>query len=330
MYASHPAIWAQDLVDELQKRGYSATQIVGNSGIRLGSLRGRRPTISFDKLALLFERASDLTGDDLIGFKLGQVSEFRRGGLVTFTGITSPSVETLLQNMSRYQRVMSDALMIDTGQLATKGITEWAYHVPLSVTRRQYMEFTATRIVDMLRRLTNRNLQPVKLEFRHHRKVNNAPIRKFFGCPVAFGADGNRLHLNAGDRHLPLHTADVHLHDTLLECCETALAAKKSAKTPIVVEIEREIAGGHTTQDDVAKALGMSPRTLSRRLSDEGTTFQRVMDDYREALSKSLIRNTDLQMTEIAFLTGYSNPSTFSTAFKNWTGQTPTEFRMAA
>lgn len=328
MYPSHQVIWAQDLVENLKGQGYSIAQIVGNTGIRTHALNDNRAMISFDKLALLFERAAELTGDDLIGFRLGQGREFRRGGLVTFVGISSPTVKTLMQNLERYQRVVSDAVRIDAQRLDAEGIVEWGYLVPQAVMRRQYLEFTATRVIDMLRRLTDREVRPKKLELRYQRSTNIDALAQFFGCPIEFGTDDNRMHLKSGDLGLPLKTSDTYLHETLLDCCEAALAAKKSTKTPMVVAVEREIASGHTTQGDVATALGMSARTLARRLSAEGQTFFTVSDGYREALSKNLIRDTDLRMTEIAFLAGYSSLSTFSTAFKRWTDTSPTQYRL--
>lgn len=327
MYPSHEAIWAKDLVDDLKRQGYRTAQIVGNTGIRTSALEGNRPTISFDKLAMLFERAAELTGDDLIGFRLGQGREFRRSGLVTFVGISSPTVKTLFQNVDRYQRVISDAVRIDTRRLDSEGIIEWGYLVPQAVMRRQYLEFTATRVMDTLRRLTNRELTLAKLELRYHRSTNIDVLSRFFGCPIEFGSDDNRMHLKPDDLDLPLRTSDVHLYQTLQECCETALAQRQAVKTPIVVAVERAIASGHTSQEDVASALAMSSRTLARRLADEGTTFFNVVEGYREALAKSLMQATDLQMTEIAFLVGYSSLSTFSTAFRRWTGKSPTQYR---
>lgn len=327
MYPSHQAIWANDLVENLKGQGYSLPQIVGNTGIQPHALKGNRAMISFDKLALLFERAAELTGDDLIGFRLGQGREFRRGGLVTFVGISSPTVKTLMQNVDRYQRLVSDAVRVDAKKLDAEGVVEWGYLVPQAVMRRQYLEFTATGFVEMLRRLTNRDIRLAKLELRYHRSNNTEALQHFFGCHVVYGSDENRMHLKRSDLDLPLRTSDIYLYETLKECCETALAQKQAAKTPIVVAVEREIARGHTAQASVATALGMSSRTLARRLSAEGQTYHAVLEGYREALSKNLIADTDLQMTEIAFLAGYSSLSTFSTAFRRWTDKSPMQYR---
>ncbi len=330
MHPTHHAIWGQDLINELRLQGYSNSQIVGNTGIRIQALEGDRPLVPFDKLASLFEHAAVLTGDDLLGFKLGQGREFRRGGLVTYVGMAAPTVKRFLQNVDRFQRVMSDAVRIDTQRLEGEGIVEWGYLVPQTVMRRQYLEFTATRIVDMLRRLTNRQFDLEKLELHFHRTTNIEPLQQFFGCPLEFGSDDNRMHLKTDQLTMDLRTSDIYLQDTLLECCEAALSAKKTVQTPLVVAVEREIATGHTSQNAVANALAMSSRTLARRLSEQGTTFFSVVEGYRAALAKSLISNTDLQITEIAFLVGYSSLSTFSTAFRRWTGQSPKQYQMQA
>lgn len=330
MYLSHHAIWAQDLVQELRQKGFSQAQIVESTGISMKSLQGKRPTLSFDKLATLFEHAAALTDDDLLGFRLGQGREFRRGGLVIFLGISSPTVRTLLLNLGRYQRIMGDAVRIDTSRLDKDGTVEWGYKVPQAVTRRQYLEFTATHVVTMIRQLTARDFQLEKLELRYHRSSNVEAFAQYFGCPVEFGTRDNRMYLKKNDLELHLRTADVYLYEILKDCCEAALKNKKTVKTPMIVAVERELAHGRVSQNSVAAAMAMSTRTLTRRLKAEGTTFFKVVEGYREALSKSLIESTDLQMTEIAFLAGYSDLSSFSTAFRKWTGESPRHYRQAS
>ena len=91
--------------------------------------------------------------------------------------------------------------------------------------------------------------------------------------------------------------------------------------------IARDLAGGDASIDQVAKALSLSPRTLGRRLEEEGTTFKDVREDLRRRLALQYVGGQDLGLSEIAFLLGFSDAAAFHRAFKRWTGQTPLEYR---
>lgn len=329
MTPTHIGTWGQTLIEALRKQGISDQQIVGNTGIDIRLLNTEEPRIRFDELALLFERAEDLTHDDLVGFKHGQGSDYSRGGLIAYTGTSSPTVRTLLCNLARYQRISGDAIQIDVSKLDSEGVIEWHFQVAHSVARRQYVEFGGTGLVDVIRRLTNRRVTPRKVEFRHHRKTNTKQLGMFFECPVEFGCDQNRITFKLSDLDLPLRSADGNLYKLLKKFADDALKEMPSKKASIVVSVEQCIAADPTgSQAEVANALGMSTRTLARRLTAEDTTFYGVVEGYREAMAKKMLTDTDMQATEVAFALGYADASTFSSAFKRWVGQSPTQYRV--
>ncbi|MEP1201952.1 AraC family transcriptional regulator [Tateyamaria sp.] len=328
MKPKHTGIWGQTLIESLRKQGISDHQIVGNTGINIRALEGEKPKIEFEHLAAFFERAAELTGDDLIGFKHGQGRNFRLGGLIAYTGASSPTVRTLLHNLARYQRTASDAIKINASRLNEEGIVEWHFLVERSIVRRQYVEFDGAGILDIIRRLTNRHVTPLRVEFRHFRSTNLKPISKFFGCPVDFGRDENRITMKLADLDLPLKSADDHLYKMLRQFSEEALSKLGRNKSSIETMVDQCISADPTkSQADVAKEMGMSARTLARRLTDAGTTFFSIVETHREAMAKSMLADTDMQFTEVAYVLGYNDPSTFSTAFKRWVGATPTQYR---
>ncbi|MEM1072919.1 MAG: AraC family transcriptional regulator [Pseudomonadota bacterium] len=332
MGTPHTGIWGRTLLESLQQKGFPPEMVAGNTGINIQAMQSDDPRVSFEDLALLFERAAELTGDDLIGFNQGRNWEFKRGGLVTYTGISSPTVRTLLLNLARYQRIIGDAIDIDASSFETHGVAEWQFKVPRSVVRRQYVEFGGTGIVELMRRLTGRQVTPKKVEFRHFRKSNIKTLSSFFGCPIEFGMDMNRLSFKLSDLELPLSSADENLHRLLRKFGDDALEklGASGSRPSVVLKVEACIAANAaSTQASVAKELGMSTRTLSRRLSEAGTTFFDIVENYREAIARSMLAQTDFQITEIAYVLGYSDLSTFSTAFKRWTGQTPSQFKGA-
>lgn len=325
---THSGIWAQTLVNNLRKHGIRDTAIVGNTGIDLSVLDNDDPVMSFAHLALLFERAEELTDDGLIGFELGLEADFRQAGLIAYTGMTSPTVRSFLCNLSRYQRITGDVIETNIDKLGDQGVFEWYYRVPLKVRRNQYVEFNSALLIRTLQRLTNRSLAPLAVEFRHFKTANTKPLCDFFRCRVAFGAKVNRVTFKLSDLDLPLSSADDRLFRILRKVSEEAIGTRGQPTRTLVTDVEERIATDLSkSQADVAKEIGMSTRTLARRLSNEGTTFSSIVEDYREAMAKTMLTDTVLSMTEVAFVLGYASPSAFSTAFKRWVDCSPKEFR---
>jgi AraC-like DNA-binding protein len=332
-YPAHGAIFALAIVEELEASNFSPEQIVGNTGINLQALDSDEPKLSFDKLALLFERAAELIGDDLLGFRQGKNRNLRLVGMVAYIGVSAATVRDCLHSVSRYMRIFSDALELDVSRLDEDGVLEWRYAVPASVERRQYVEFAIAGLVSDLRELTRLQLCPENLEFQHSRARHIREIEKYFGCSVSFGCGRNRVVFKQTTLEVPLQTADNHLHRVLTKLGAQVLVGNAN-KSSLLVSLEREIgdrlASGTASQEQIARAMGMSARSLSRKLAKEGTSFLKVVESYRKAMAESLISETGLQLTQIAFLLGYSDLSSFSSAFKRWTGRTPSAVRRQA
>ena len=289
------------------------------------------PVAGFGAIAALFEHAAELTGNDSFGFELGQVSEIRRSGLIAYVGLSSPTLRDALKNIARYRRVYSDAIELDTSRLDSDGVLEWSFRIPTRVPHRQQVEFFAAGLFSTLRQSLSRQICPRRVQFRHARNTNVGEFERFFGCEVQFGAAVNALWFKPSDLSLPLATADNELYKVLTRYCQEVLRRKSSNASDLVVEVDRTIADllalGEASQENVAKRLGMSPRTLSRRLAREGTTFFSTLEAMRKSLAVSYLRDSDLALAEVAFLLGYAGLSSFNDAFKRWMGKTPGQYR---
>jgi AraC-like DNA-binding protein len=332
-FPKHEAIYVKKLVEDLRGQGYSEHQVFHGTGVTEAMLEPDKPIAEFDQIAEFFEHASELTGDDTLGFMRGQKREMRRSGLICYVGVSSPTVLDFIQNVTRYRRVFSDAIELDCSTLENDGVVNWHFSVPAKIKRRQYVEFGASGFLHALRQAANRDFHPELVVFSHARNANIAEFETYFGCEVRFGAPQNSVKFKAADLALPLITADDELYKILKNCCDLALQTKARNIPPLIVDVERSIADrltkGEVTQDDVAKALGMSPRTLARRLANENTTFFKTLEGLRKALALNYLHDSSLVLAEISFLLGYSGMSSFNDAFKRWTGTTPGQYRNA-
>lgn len=330
-YPTHGAIWALRLIERLEAQGISRAALIGNTGLNLSGLDRDEPSLPFNTIAALFERAAELTGDDLLGLNAGIARDFRESGLLAYLGFSSQTVADMLANLARYSRVFSDAVEIDVSELSQTGVMRWHFTVPSNIARGQYVEFGAAGTLSDLRRLSGMDFAPESVTFHHKRRHNTSAVERFFGCSVTFGSLTNSMTFKPDTLALPLSTADEHLFKVLSKVAQDTLAKRKEIVSSTVFEVEnaiaRRLSQGTAQADVIAQDLGMSPRTLTRRFEDENTTFTKVLTAFRAHSAKDYLLNSDLPVLQIAFLLGYADGSTFSTAFKRWTGRTPAEFR---
>ena len=327
----HSAVFARTVVEDLLARGFTPEQVFRNSGFGPELLTEENPVAGFGAIAALFERAAELTGNDIFGFELGQTSEIRRSGLIAYVGLSSPTLRDALKNVARYRRVYSDAIELNTDRLDSDGVLEWSFRIPTRVPHRQQVEFFAAGLFSMLRQSVNRQICPERVCFRHARNTNIRAFERFFGCQVQFGAGINAFRFKLSDLNLPLVTADNELYKVLTRYCQEVLRCKSGNASDLIIEVDRAIADllalGEASQENVAKKLGMSPRTLARRLAREDTTFFSTLEAMRKSLAVSYLRDSDLALAEVAFLLGYAGLSSFNEAFKRWMGKTPGQYR---
>ncbi len=163
------------------------------------------------------------------------------------------------------------------------------------------------------------------------RNKNIEEFERFFGCSVSFGRRENIIEMKLSDLNLQVITADDRLLAVLRRYCEDVLSRHAAQAPPLVERVERLIADrlahGEARLDTVATKLGMSSRSLSGKLAELDTSFNGIVGSLRKDLALQYLQESNLRLTEIAFLLGYSEVSTFTHAFKRWTGITPTAYR---
>lgn len=327
----HDAVWVRQLADELGSRGHPARRLLREIGLDRRRLDGEGARIPFGLHAAFFELAATQTGDSCLGLHFGKTRDVRDAGLLGYVGLASPTVVDGLKNLWRYRRVFSDAVEIDVSKLASEGRFGWWFHGVSADTARQAIEFAASNHIRAIREATGRHIVPLSLSFAHGRSDGAAAFESYFGCPVRFGADGNTVVFRQPDLALPLATADDRLLTILRRYCEDVLARRPADPPTLVEQVERLVAdrltNGETAMPRVAAELGLSPRTLSRRLAALGTSYNAIIDELRRELAARYLNDTRLSLCEIAFLLGYTEVSTFNHAFRRWTGTTPTAFR---
>ena len=154
-----------------------------------------------------------------------------------------------------------------------------------------------------------------------------------FGCPVHFETERDALEINPESLRVPNRLGDetiARFFDQHLEAALASLPDDNSLEKRVRLTVAQLLSEGVPPLSLVAANLGLSARTLQRRLADQGQSFQNLVDQSRRELARQLLTETNYSLAEIAFLTGFAEQSGFNRAFKRWEGQTPRSYRIAA
>jgi len=183
--------------------------------------------------------------------------------------------------------------------------------------------------VDMCRTNFGDTLHPVAVRLRRALPARRDAWDDFFGCPVEFGAaeDSFLLAPAAADRRLPTAYRDMAATFDRILTGQLAELTRDDLVTRCKAHLLEHLTSGEPTERGLAEAVGLSRRTLQRRLAAQGITYKRLVDETREALARRYLENPQRSLTEITFLLGFSEQSAFTRAFRRWHGESPSDYR---
>ena len=194
-------------------------------------------------------------------------------------------------------------------------------------------EASVASIAAISQEVSTSTFRPLAIYFRHELPGSAVAHEKHFGCPVHFGSDMDALLISHDTMRAPNRVGDpsiVKFFDTQLEEELSEFDDDASLERRVRIQISLALSQGVPTVSNIASYFGMSGRTLQRRLSDRGYSFQALVDESRRELAERLLKETEYPLAEVAFMTGFSEQSAFNRAFKRWAGQTPRSFRIKA
>jgi AraC-like DNA-binding protein len=275
--------------------------------------------------------AAEELGDELLGFHLGRNFDLREIGLLYYVIASSERLADAVRNAERYSGIVDDGIRLHFRQDdRTAAIALDYVNVDRNSDRHQ-IEFWLVTVMRVCREITDTRLAPRHLRVRHSRHPTPAEFKTFFGTDVEFGADADEVVFPAPMASLPVVRRDNYLNNLLRRYADEAVARRPRQYGLVHSAVEHAVPQllpqGKRHLSDVARQLGMSTRTLSRKLSAEGVAFADILDQMRSALAQRYLSEHELPISEIAWLVGYCEVSSFTHAFKRWTGRTPRQYR---
>ena len=303
-------------VARLIANGVDPAPILRQAHLSIDQIADPQGRIAVSSQITVLNAAADVLRNDVLGFQLAQTFELREAGLFYFVLASSATVGEALTRAERYSRVGNEGLII---QYLSKDecCIRYKYHGVARHTDRHQIEFWVTAFARICQRLTDNDVRPVRISFAHPRCSASAELDHFFGCEIAFGADRDELAFARRASELPLKDADPYLNELLVRHCDEALAQRTRRTTSIRTSVESTIAPllphGRARADEVARQLGMSSRTFSRRLAAEGVSFLTILQEMRKDLALHYLKDASLSVSEIAWLLGFQEISAFTT-----------------
>lgn len=277
-------------------------------------------------------RLGQLIGEARPGVNIGLVSlDYVRVSILGVLGYVVSHCATFgdaLEAFARYQNVLSPAVRWDV-RLEPPPRIRIDVAPPLQ-TLGFPLETQVGIWIVVGRQLTETQWAPLRVRLRHQPLGPKQEFEQRYGCPVEFGAPVNELELPDDVLALPVVGARPELQPSLARLVQTVhknMAPPEDHGSRVRELLLEELSRGLTTKDETARRLGVSPRTLTRRLQREGVSFRELLEDVRQQLARAWLTDPTVAIHEVAYLLGYSEPSTFHRSFRRWTGQTPAVWR---
>ena len=322
---------ARQAIAVLRKRNVPIAPLLTRAGISEGDIDNRQGRISALAQGKLLESAAEALGDNEFGLHLAEQANPREAGLLFYVASAAEHVGDALALTARYCRVGNEAERLKVNRSSENMIVETTF---VGLPRHfawQNTEFVIAATIKALREMAGRDFQPMRVTFTLARNSELPEFERFFGCPVEFSASADQFTLSNETLAIQLVTEDHHLLETLRPICEEAAKERKTVhgtlRSLVENELHKLLHHGKADRQRVAKALGLSAQTLSERLAEENTSFDRVVDRLRHSLALQYVKEPSLSAKQIAWLLGYEGPTSFNNAFARWTGRSASETR---
>ena len=323
-----PGGYAREIVDLCARFDVAPSRLTEGIGVPLGALDDPATRIELPAFTRFVRRAEELTGEPGLAYYMGLYTRASSHGFLGFAAMTASTLGEALELAERYARTRADAVSLVTRTHGAEASVSLEEHAPLGELREFFVTALFVGIALIGEALAGRQLEG-RIEMTHA----EPPYFKRFAAAVprlgsvAFERPTNRAIVPIETLGLRIVTADSTATKLARDQCERELAALGEG-APVVSRVRAMLRDDLAiTLPDAAKRASMSPRTLKRRLAEQGTTYSEIIDDARRQRALLLLDDRRLTLDAIAAQLGYSDTANFTRAFKRWTGKTPGEAR---
>jgi len=319
---------ASTLARKLEELGVSPADVLRLAGLPTGLFDQDKILVTTEELFGLYRGLADASRDPAIGLKLGTEHRIERYDPVAIAAVSARSFRDALERLARFKQLTCPE-ELHVAERGDESRVEFRYLLAQETEPPLLVDLAFAWVVGIARRGTGGLIDPKRLELRAA-SGNRELYEAHFGCPARFGARQNTIVFARADLDRPFLTHNADLFATVAPQLEVELKqalASRAIGEQVKGVLKRLLAGRRPGIEDVARELGLSSRTLQRRLAEDGTTFQQLVQEARRELARHYLQHSSLELNETAYLLGYEDAHSFFRAFHDWEGSSPGDWR---
>ena len=324
-----PATYVQALAELIRSLGADTSDWLAMSGLTMARLEQPDASVSLPLFAQLAFDAVGITREPALGLLLGDRMHAASHGIVGFAVSNAGTPRQAVELLARFVRLRLPLLSVS--QQSADGEVEVRFHeaLPLGPMRGPVLEATLLTIKRVLDAISLGSCPIIQVAFPFS-APDHAPLtRTMFGCQVIFDAPVAAMRLPEQHLDQPLRRADAAAFREAAAICQRELdrigIGERLADRVLRLLVERQ--NGFPSLAVVARMVQLTPRTLHRRLVEEGTSFRALLEEVRHRRAREHLRSGEMSVEELAFALGYNDPANFRRAFRRWEGVAPTIYR---
>ncbi len=283
---------------------------------------------SYQQIDQLWFEAVIIANDPNFGLRAAQFWHPSHMGALGYAWLASSSLHTALNRFAKYMSILTQGAWLTIDERETDISVELHYKKISKQQPTRTDSFMAV-LLSMCQANWGKDFSPISIYLTHAAPINLYEFNALFACPIYFNATENRFNLSKEQANRVLVSSNprlAQLSDQLM--IETLVKLNKdNIVEKVKAEILVQLPSANITDLSVAQAINMSLRSFQRKLQQENTSFKVLVNELREELAKQYIQDNSLSLLDIAFMLGFNDYSSFSRAFKRWTGKSPSIYR---
>lgn len=330
-YASIPAV--QQYLKTASAAGIDDRPALARAGIDASLLNDNTKRVPGAALQTLLAELIPASGDALFGLHTSQYIQPASYSVLGYIAMNCATLGEALAKVPVYEKIVGDMGVTRTVPAGDNTLVRWHCNFDNDDVRRHVIENVLASWTRYSRWVGDSwDQSPVRVCLEHAKPVTAAlsEYESVFQCPVLFGQPFSALEISPEQIAHPIRQSDPALLKTLLDHATQLLAEidqdedwSYRVKNLLRLMIRQDL----PRKEFIAEKLGMTSRTLQRKLAEEGTGYQELLDELRQEMALNYLRDCSLSIDEIGIMLGFAEPRSFHRSFKQWMGQTPGQFR---
>lgn len=318
--------WVTAFGRALDAAGCDGSALLAEAGFDRSHLGGPDARCPLTKTGRLWRVALEATGDEAFGVKLASYFTHTAFHALGYGLSASSSLKEAFERLQHYSHVVSDAV----GYRFYRCGAEYHFYIePRTEVPIESIDALVGMHLRMCRSLIGRDFSPLSVELRRPRPTVIEDFERLWRAPLHFNAEHNRLRFDPASIERVLDSGNpelARLSDAVSARYLTRIE-RHNMEARVRTVLTQRLQHSEPTEEQVAEILNVSARTLQRKLGDSGTTFTRIVDETRHAQALALFSRPQMSVNEVTHLLGFSCSSSFTRAFRRWTGLSPSEWR---